>query len=153
MTNTRLRDLINQKFSQEARFASKFLNHKPENERLFIEKLYHLNSYQNADPRDITINNISISSSRIDSTWTKGNNMVKNDSQWYIGSLPHRYDKPAVIHYNYHGKVMTRIWYQIGLLHRVGGPAIINYNEKGQVLRKEWYQNGRPVLVERLREA
>jgi hypothetical protein len=154
MTNKRLRDLINQKFSQEASFAATFLKHTPEDEKLFIEKLYHLNFYQNADPRGIRIDNVIISHNplRINSTWTKHNNLIRNDDLWYIGPDEHRYGRPAKTHYSSSGEVESRMWYRNGQLHRVGGPAIITYNKKGQIRRKEWYQNGNPILVERLRK-
>ena len=127
-TNKRILALITQKFDHEAIVASRVLGEQKD-KRLFIEKLYHLNSYQSADPRGITITG---------TTWTKGNNSIKDDNYWYIDGKFHRYDGPARSIYDRNSAHLS--WFNHGNLHRSDGPAEITRNL--EYLTHIWCRNG-----------
>lgn len=134
-TNKRFLDLITQKFRHEAKVAERLLGPQ-KNKRLFIEKLYHLNSYQSANPRGITISKTG---------WSKGTNKIQhgpgmNDAYWYLGTKFHRYDGPARTDCK-NGIIVYKGWYNHGKLHRTDGPALEIW-EASKCYTHQWRLNG-----------
>lgn len=133
-TNKRFLTLVTQKFSHEAKVGELLLGPQ-KNKRLFIEKLYHLNSYRSADPRGITISK---------SGWTKGTNKIVHgpgvhDAYWYLGTDLHRYDGPARTECE--GKIIYKWWYNHGKVHRTDGPALEHWAScaGGKWYIQRWY--------------
>ena len=59
------------------------------------------------------------------------------EEMWYLDSLLHRMDGPAVIRYNPDGKIVSNTWYVRGELHRDDGPAYLSSTVE------EWYQHNK----------
>ena len=130
-TNKQFLTLITKKFNHEAKVAEQLLGPQKDNNRLLIEKLYHLNSYQSADPRGITIS---------ESGWTKGENKIEHgemhDAYWYLGTKLHRYDGPARTDCK-NGIIEYKEWYNHNKLHRTDGPALEWWQSRNGII--EWY--------------
>lgn len=166
-TNKELHALVQARFDGQAEHAiAKLKLPSDTNKSELIEKLYHMNNYQNASLKDITISNrgynvwikkgyIIISHDGIRQTWRTPNgisrlmgpafqewrNGIKTLEEWYLNGQFHRTDGPACQAWNPNGFKTKTQWYYQGQLHRTNGPAQELRDDKRHSY--SWYIEGR----------